>query len=263
MNDCFKITDDRFYAERTDLYDLIFEIQFSRLRFMVRNGEQLLWLEDHFLGNSNDIAACLAKCSGLIEQHAFLGIRFWKSVRLVSSLQIHTLVPASVFESSKAETYLGLTHPTASFADFEVSTEPVLNQQVVTGTLRQVNRFFRDRYPALVLVSSVAEGAKHFSLLGPDQTLGLISDSFIDLIYLKGKNRTLTAEKSPARHLRNIRAFTPALVLFGEITPFSVSYGILKDKFQTICIGDAPRQAGFSEPFQNIPAHRYFTLLHS
>lgn len=263
MNDCFKITDDRFSAERTDLYDLIFEIQFSRVRFVVRSGGLLLWLEDHFLGNSNDITGCLAKCSVLLDQHPFLGTRFWKSVRLVSSLQIHTLVPVSGFEPSKAETYLKLTYPTATFTDFEVNSEPVLSQQVVTGTLRQINRFFRDRYPGLVLVSSIAEGAKHFSGLAPDQTLGLISDSFIDLIYLKGKSKTLTAEKSPARGLGKIRAFTPALVLFGEITPFSASYGILKDKFQTVTIGGTFRQTEFSEPFQNIPLHRYFTLLHS
>lgn len=257
MNNFFKITDDRFSTERTDLYDLTFEIQFSRLRFLVRSGGQLLWLEDHFLGNSNDLAACMAKCTSLIEQHAFLTTRFWKSVRLTSDLQIHTLVPLPAFDPSKAESYLMLTYPTANLSDFEVGYEPVLNQQVVTGTLRPVNRFFKDRFPGLGLISSIATGAKYFGHLPPDHTLAVISGTFIDFYYQNRKNKSLAAERTPLRNLSRIRAFTPSLVIFGEITPFSTDYRVLQEKFQTVVIGELPGE------FRDIPSHRYFTLLYA
>jgi len=255
------ITDDRFSAARTDLYDLIFEIQFSRLRFMVRSGEQLLWLEDHFLGNSNDVASLITKCITLLEQHSFLNTRFWKSVRLVSDLQVHTLVPDSAFEASKAGEYLMLAYPTARLTDFEISYEPVLDQQIVTGTLRQVNGTFRNYYPGLRVVSSIAAAAGYFSRMAPEQTLGVISDRFIDLFYLKGKNKTLRAEKTAIKNIRNKRITTPVLVLFGEVTPFSTSYGLLKEKFETVIIGRLPQPAETN--FREFPEHRYFRLLNT
>lgn len=263
MNNSFRITDDRFSAERTDLYDLVFEVQFSRIRFIVRSGDQLLWLEDHFLGYSNDIGACIAHYTRLLEEHPFLSVRFWKSVKLVSDFQIHTLIPADAFEPSKAATYLMLAYPTARADDFEVSSEPVLNQYLVTGTLRQINRLFIERYPRLSIVSGLVAGLKYFSRLSPDQTLGVISDSFIDLYYQNGKSQTLVAVKSPIRNLEKIRAQTSALVLSGEVTPFSTAFEILKEKFKTVIISPGTPSAGQSERFQDIPEHRYFTLLNS
>lgn len=263
MSNCFNITDDRFSIERTDLYDLVFEIQFTRLRFIVRSGDQLLWLEDHFLGNSNDIPAFISQCTAVLDQHPFLSTRFWKSVRLVTDFQIHTLLPSSVFEPSKAEEYLMLVYPSAGLPDFEINYEAVLNQYVVTGTLRQINRLFRERYPELKIISTITVGLHHFSTLPPDQTLGIISDTFIDLYYQNGKSKTLVAEKLPVRNLTHIRALTPVLVLSGEVTPFSASYGILKDKFQTVIITHTPPAAAQSEKFRDLPEHRYFTLLNT
>lgn len=256
-----KITDDRFSVARTDSYDLIFEIQFSRLRFMVRSGEQLLWLEDHFLGNSNDVATLVTKCTALLDHHSFLNTRFWKSVKLVSDLQVHTLIPAADFDASKAEEYLMLTYPTARLTDFEISYDPVLNQQVVTGTLRQLNSIFRNYYPGLQVVSSIAATAGYFSRMAPEQTLGVISDRFIELFYLNGKNKTLRAEKTAVKNIRNTKITTSVLVVFGEVTPFSTSYGLLKEKFETVTIGQLPHPAGIN--LREFPEHRYFRLLNT
>ena len=262
MNNYLKITDDRFAAERTDLYDLHLEIQFSHFRFMVKSGEQPLWLEDHFLGYSNNITTCLAKCAALLEQHPFLRTALWKRVKLASALQIHTLVPTPVFDAAKAATYLELTYPAALPADFEISFEPVLNQQVITGCLQEINRFFREYYPDLTPLSIVAEGAKYLHPLSPDLTFGLISDSFIDLIYRKGKNQDLTTEKILTRNLNDIIAPTSTLVLFGEITPFSTRFKLLEEKFKTVIPGTPAAAEEWTGNFRNIPAHRYFTLLH-
>lgn len=263
MDTCFKITDDRFSTERTDLYDLVFEIQFSRLRFLVRSGDQLLWLEDHFLGNTNDISAFMSQCTGVLNQHPFLQIPFWKSVRLVTNFQIHTLLPSSVFTSSKAEKYLTLAYPSVRFSDFEINYEEVSSQYVITGTVAKINRLFRERYPDVKVISAIAVGLQYFSTLSPDQSLAIVSDSFIDLYYQNGKSKTLVAEKLPVKNLDHIQAFTPVLVLSGEVTPFSGPYGILKEKFHTVIISGTTPAGVPAEKFRDFPEHRYFTLLNT
>lgn len=264
MNNSIRITDDRFSTERTDIYDLVFEVQFSRMRFMVRSDDQVLWLEDHFSGNSNDIGACIAQYTRLLEEHPFLSARFWKSIKLVTDFQIHTLIPSEAFEPSKAEAYLMLAYPTARPDDFEVNSDLVLNQYLITGTIREINRLFTERYPRISIVSALAVGLKYFSgLSSPDQTLGVVSDSFIDLYYRNGKSPTPIAVKWPIRNLEMISAHTSALILSGEVTPFSKAFEILKEKFTTVTINPDTYGAGQSDSFRDIPEHRYFTLLNA
>jgi len=261
MNNCFKITDERFSAERTDLYDLIFEIQFSRFRFMVCSGSQLLWLEDHFLGNSNDLQACMARYSAILEQHPVLGIPYWKSIRLISGFQIHTLIPAEVFETSRAAEYLQLVYPSARLADFEVTSEAVLNQHMVSATISKINRIFRERYPTLTVLSGITTGMRYFARLSPDITLGVMADRFIDLYYRNTKSKLTIAEKIPLKYLDELSGST--LTLMGEVTPFSASFALLKERFQTVMIGNYVLPEEPAGKFADLPGHRYFTLWES
>ncbi|MCD8539930.1 MAG: DUF3822 family protein [Leadbetterella sp.] len=263
MNTCFKITDDRFSAERTDLYDLILEIQFTRLRFIVRSGDQLLWLEDHFLGNSNDITACEKAVSSLIREHAFLGGRFWKSVKLISDFQVHTLVPSAHFEASRAPGYLALTFPTADPDKLEVISETVGSQALVAGTVKSVNILFRTFYPNLTVSSALAVGLRYFNNLNGGQTMGVISETFLDLYYQNLKTKTIAVIKSPLKNLDHLIAGTSDLLLYGEVTPYSRTYGILETRFRNLILGDNPLPEALPGKFSGLPPQRYFTLLAS
>lgn len=261
MNNSFKITDDRFSAGRTDLYDLTFEVQFSRLRFIVRSGDQLLWLEDHFLGNSNDIAACEKAMVTLIEEHPFLSLRFWKSVKLISDFQIHTLVPSSHFTATKASKYLALTFPTADLHQLEVISETVHGQTLVAGTVKSVNAIFRAIYPDLTVTSAIAVGLKHFSSLNDTPVMGVISETFLDLYYQNSKNKTMGVIKSPLRNLDHLTESGEDLLLYGEVTPYSRSYGMLKPRFRSLVLGNITGTEALPGNFSGLPPQRYFTLL--
>ncbi|MBX2951792.1 MAG: DUF3822 family protein [Leadbetterella sp.] len=257
MNNCFRITDDRFSAEHTDLYDLTFEVQFTRLRFVVRSGGQLIGLEDHFLGYSNDISTCERAITALLETHPILSIRFWKTVKLISDLQIHTLVPSAQFKAENAPKYLELTFPTADMQELELVTETIHHQTLVSGTVRSVNTIFRDRYPDLTLTSALAVGLNHFSRLDTAVTMGVISETFFDLYYLNTKNKMRMVIKSPLRNLAQLTG--PDLLLYGEITPYSRSYHQLKSQFRSLVLGEITE--ALPEKFSELPPQRYFTLL--
>lgn len=261
MNNCFKITDDRFSDGRTDLYDLTFEVQFSRLRFIVRSGDQLLWLEDHFLGNSNDIPACEKAIVSLIEEHPFLAVRFWKSVKLISDFQIHTLVPSAHFVSARAPKYLALTFPTADLKQLEITWEAVHDQALVAATVKSVNTIFRAIYPDLTVTSSIAVGLRHFSSLNDTQTMGVISETFLDLYYQNSKNKTIAVIKSPLRNLDHLTGSGEDLLLYGEVTPYSRSYAMLKPRFRSLTLGNITGPEALPGKFSGLPPQRYFTLL--
>lgn len=252
-------TDDRFSAERTDLYDLTFEIQFTRLRFVVRSGGQLIWLEDHFLGYSNDIAACEKAITALLETHSFLHIQFWKSVKLISDLQIHTLVPSSHFAADNARKYLELTFPAADMEQLDLISETIHDQTLVTGTVRSVNALFSTRYPNLTVTSTLAVGLKHFCSRNATPAMGVISETFFDLYYQNSKNKMMVVIKSPLRNLSRLTG--PDLLLFGEVTPYSRSYSLLKSQFRSLVLGDITGAETLPESFSELPPQRYFTLL--
>ncbi len=257
-NNTFKITDERFSTEYTERYDLTLEVQYSRLRFTVKHGEELLVLEDHFLGQGHDLTACLSRCAALIEHHPFLGLPSWKGVQLLSDFEIHTLVPAPVFLPSLAERYLALAYPSAPVTDFDVYSEAVSGHYLVSGTPKKVTRLFTMVYSGLAPLSSLAVQARYFARNFTHLAMGVASDHFVTLYAMKGKNKTLNIERIPVRNLPNLSTSASELILFGEITPFSASYGVMKEKFQAVRIGHTPPP---SEHPDSIPWHRYFTLL--
>lgn len=257
-NNTFKITDERFSAEYTERYDLTLEVQYSRLRFTVKYGDELLVLEDHFLGQGHDLTACLSRCTALIEHHPFLGHPSWKSVQLLSDFEIHTLVPAPFYRPSLADSYLALAYPSASVKDFDMYSGAVSDHYLVSGTPKKVTRLFTTLYPGLGTPSSLAIQAGYFAQKYTHLTMGMVSDHFVTLYTMKGKNKFLNIEKIPIRNLPGLPASASELVLFGEITPFSASYRVMEEKFQTVRIGHTPPPSGHTD---STPWHRYFTLL--
>lgn len=252
------IRDERFSTDHTDQYHLVFEIQYSSFRFMVKADEQVFWLEDHFLGNSNDLATCLKKCSHILKAHPFLPIPNWRTVRVISDLQLYTLIPSQAFTPAHVSEYLEHTYPAARISDFEITNQSVSSHQLIMGTPLMIYDFFAQYYPNVVTLSALAGAIKHLTTLHPDQTLGIIGDTFITLCCVTGKNKVLRTRKMPLDSLSEITAHTPHLTLYGEVTPFSRTFLKLEEKFDSVTIGE------WSGPLaQDLPWHRYFTLLNA
>ena len=249
---------NRFSADNSHQYTLVLELQFSHFRFLVQWGEHLLWLEDHFLGSTNDLATCLARCGQLLEQHPVLGIRNWAEVRLTTDFEIFTLVPTADFQPDMMESYLRFTYPTAQADDFVVQSRLAGGQQVVSGTPGEVYRYFAGQFPGLRLISAVALAAEHLDKMASDTALAVFSDAFVTLGYRRGKMQQTVVEKLALRHLHNIPQLASRLVVLGEITPFSPLYKVAGTVFQTVEAGETGTPEGQSD---EIPWHRYFTLL--
>lgn len=255
-----KITDERFSAERTDFYDLTFEIRFTRLIFMVKSGSHLLWLEDHFLANASDISSCVQAARSLIAAHPFLAGRYWKSVKLISEFQIHTLLPHSHFDPSRSQQYLALTFPSADLHQMEIITEEIHGQVLVAGTVRSVNETFRSFYPDMTVTSSVAIGMKHFNTLMDTPGMGVISENFLD-IYYRNKSKRIVAVKLPLRNLEEVNTLIDDLLLFGEITPYGRPYQLLKPLLKRLTLGNINETDLLPGTPAGLPSQRYFTLL--
>ncbi len=265
MHNSFRITDDRFTKERTDLYDLIFEIQFSRFRFIVCSGDSVIWFEDHFLGLENDVEATLEKTSEIIKNHDFLSVKDWKTIRVISDFQLHIIIPAGNFKGNNINEYIQVAFPSIKLSDFELFSEKIDAQIIVYALMKKVNELFTKMYPQLIVsfTTPTVIGLTHFCKNDPANATCVVSDVFFDLYHRNGKSKLITVERLPLKELHRLPSNKKSLNIYGEITPYSTVYKYLEEKFESIEIGSLQKAGQFSPKFVDIACHRYFTLISS
>lgn len=263
LMNCFKITDERFLIERINQYQLILEVQFSRLRFIVVFNNNVITLEDHFLGSDNSVPTFLEKIHTIFEEHPFLKQNQWESVKLISDFQIHTLIPIGNFNSDFRKDYIHISFPTVVLEDFDVFHVQAQNQVLVYATLKKVNDFFREYFTNLRCSSTVAEAFLYHNTYLDSQVLGVISDNYVDVLSKNTKTKNTITARMLLRDLNQSKPIKETLLAFGEITPYGTIYNDLSELYNEVIIGETPQQYELPVQFKEVACQRYFTLLTS
>ena len=265
MTNCFKITDERFSTDRTDFYDLIFEVQFSRFRFLIQSNDSVIWLEDYYLGNENNLTSTSEKIKEIFLNHSFLKNPYWKSIKVISDFQVHTLLAESSYQQAKNEEYIRISYPTIRLADFEIFSDKAENHVIIFALIKSINDIFREVYPEgkFQFTSSTSVGLNYYASSECKDALWVISDSFVDQFYKNPKTKTLISSKTPVRSISSLNLPTENLKVYGEITPYSTAYEIIRERFKNVTIGETPNEDKFSVVFSEVAGQRYFTLMAS
>lgn len=249
------LVDDRFNPVRCDAYDLYIEIQFNRLRFIAKKDEEILCLEDHFLGVCTDPTHTSVQVEKLMAIHPFLCRKDWKSVHLISQFQIHALVPTEAF--GEAEKYLCLVFNDINKDNFIFFSEVIEKQTLHIGTLESIYQAFQKYYERIELHSPMTAGLR--LTLERKKHQIIISDHFLDYYFYYPKKGSVSVRRIPLIDLEELDVENQPTTLWGEITPYGNLFNQIKEKIKDIEMGSINR--GIANIYSELPQHRYITLL--
>lgn len=263
MHNCFKITDDRFHIENIEQYNLVFEIQFSRLRFVLAQNATIFWLEDYFLGLENDIDTVIYRIRTIIENHPFLKATYWKTIHIVSDFEINTLIPKELFLEKNLNCYIETAFPTSESNEFEYSYSSTKKQIFVFGLLKRINNTFREIYKdkEIFFESASAISLNYYDQSGSEY-LCTISETFITLYKTAPKSKLITSLKVGFQEIGLLPAIDNPITVFGEITPFSHTYQQMEAHGYQILFKELPAEIKLSQYFADIATQRYFHILY-
>lgn len=265
MTNFFKITDERFSKDRTDFYDLVFEVQFSRFRFLIQSNDSVIWLEDYYLGSKNNLETTSEKIREIITNHAFLNITFWKSIRIISAFEVNTILTENNHEICKNDEYIKICFPSIELNNFTIFSQNIKKNVIVFALVKSINQIFISQYPEskLQFTSTAAVSLGHQNSSDLTTSVCLVTESFVDIIRENPKTKTLKSDRILTRNINNLNQSSEDVVLYGEVTPYSPMYGVLREKFKGITMGKTPNEEKLSAQLSEIASQRYFTLLAS
>jgi hypothetical protein len=277
-----EIKDERFDAEKCAEYELMIELGAERLRFFVLESanRRVLCLEDYSIGglpNDKKWAVWLGK---LFEEHPFLGADSWKNVVICFNTPSFTLIPDVYFRKEYANSYLGLIRGEI------MEGEQLLHQEVKKLEARNIFAVNKELWewilttytiqlPAFVhQTGALIEGTLNLSAAEKGNTLMTFhfEDDFVTLT-LARKEQLLFCNKFGYKTAADMGYFvmfvldslqlTPENVscyLYGEITPYSEDYQLLKKFLPHLLFGKNPKKLALGDVFEDLPEHRYFSL---
>jgi hypothetical protein len=274
VSNSFKIIDDRFSVDRIENYDLLMEIQQTRFKFILRDStsKTIIWLEDYYLGPSGSISDFIEKLKEVIEDHKFLKANFWNKIAVTVDFPIHIIIPEDLFEENLLERYLKLQIPDFSSTEFEIQTAQIRQDYYIFLIPKVLRALLTNFYQGkeLAISSSLYNSLRYFQSHERIQNKNILifSDEWLQLIFVEPENGNLRTEKLPLAS-RSTAAFLNEIekkgqlksLVFGEITPFSASYRMVKNKLKALEFGGVPRNSTLSQFFAEVPEQRYFTLL--
>ena len=274
VTNVFKITDDRFSIDRIEEYDLLIEVQQTRLKFLLRetSTKTTIWLEDHYLGTNNNPTTIEENLKYVINQHEFLKANFWNSIDVTVHFPFYGIIPKDFFSLHLSEKYLKLQYPELVVEEYQTENFPIKDDQFIFLTPKNLKKLFESYYPnkPIGFSNTFANALKYFEKHNriQNKNLIIIYDSWMEAIYIEPKTGNL---KSEAVSLKS--KILPDLLIeiekngqlktliFGEITPFSTIYRLIKNKLKALEFGGIPRNCKLSQYFSEVPEQRYFTLL--
>jgi Protein of unknown function (DUF3822) len=271
----FKITDDRFSVDLIDQHDLVFELNLSRFRFIIKNNHTntVIWLEDYYLGLHNTLEKVIESVTEIIKKHEFLVANFWKSLKVLSQNPFFCTVPQELYEESQSDNYLTVLFPDLDSNLFLIEARAINNSEdyFISAFPKTLISFFETMYPqkqidykfSIFEVLNLFNNDKQFEA----KNLFLFDDIYINTLFISTITNKLVIEnlnldsKNLNDFLLNVTTKGNAnSLLFGEITPFSKNYKQISQITKAIAIGKTPLKVKLSQYFVEVTDHRYLTL---
>ena len=269
----YQISDERFSIEQIENYDLFIEAHSNRFKFILREkaSKIIIWLEDHYFGPLESEEEYLQKIKDLFNNHLFLKANFWNSIEVLSDAPFFCLIPNDFFNPLLSENYLKAHFSSLETSDFQIKSDKIGNQNLVFGFPKKLISVFEEIYAQkeIFYSLSIINAVKYFE---KDQALHnknilVLSDTWIEAIVKNPITKDLKIEKLSTQS----NSFLDVLgriekegelknLIFGEITPFSNIYKVIKQKLKALEFGTIPKGTKLSQYFEELPEQRYFTL---
>lgn len=270
----FKVTDDRFSIDRIEDYDLLMEVQQTRFKFLLRekSSKTIIWLEDHYLGSNNSPETFEFKLKKIFAEHEFLKANFWNSINLTVDFPCFCSIPKDFYVEKLSQNYLKVQYPDLASVEFEIETIKIKDEYLIFSVPKKTISLFENYFPSKVVSfsNSLLNSIKYF--YGHERiqnkNLLILNDEWLEAIYIEPKTGSIKTEKITLKS-KNLYGFLNEIekngqlktLIFGEITPFSAIYRVIKEKLKALEFGGIPRNSKLSQYFSEIPEQRYFTLL--
>ena len=278
----FEIKDDRFDTSQIADSHLMIEVSRDRFRFCIHNSlnNTIVWLEDYMifaLLNENQL---LKSLKTIYQEHNFLAANYWKTIRLTVNSLHFTFIPEEFYLPEENTKYLQLAAgkiliDKEQIFDYHHSKFGTVG---VFGIEKEVMNWFKEMYPAkkispVHLLNTMIEG-----ILQEKKPNGMhlyFEEGFVSMIYFKD-NKLQFCNKFAYKTTQDLvyhvlfvmnelglqNAETP-VIFYGEITMFSEGYVMLARSLKNICFAKNPNKLIYSQYFDQLPEHRYFSLFSS
>lgn len=270
----FKITDERFSIERIEDFDLLIEVHKTRLKFILRDKITLtvIWLEDHFMGNIETIDEIQHNLNQVFRDHEFLKANFWNKLAVAIDFPCYCTVPKELYEPKLRDTYLKLLYPDLELSDFKKSTLEIQNYVYIFLIPQNIISVFQKVYSQekIDFTNSTSNILKYFNNHEriQNKNILLLNDETLEAIFIEANTGFLITEKINLNS-SSLMIFLDEIetkgqlktLIFGEITPFSSYYKVIKNKLKALEFGSIPKNVKLSQYFSEIPEQRYFSLL--
>lgn len=286
MHPAVLLTDSSFGPGNSSEATLCIEVGDGSLRFcMVRNADAYCYrLEDYGSELFPDGGTFETQLEKLVKEHAFLRRKEWAGIYLSVNLGDFTLVPSALFRGAYVGEYLKMVLGHTDLPGKEVCAEKIPLPQVysVFTIYEKWKKIIQDFYPTEKLKFSHSTSSAITGALLSHQTYGerkvvslYVEDDFFQMVVSENKellfcNRFYFSGQQEFTYLvlvtLNQLNFLPEDVkvyLYGEITPFSENYKELCQFIPDLYFGKRPTRLTYCASFEDVPDHRFSTLLNS
>jgi hypothetical protein len=277
----FEIKDDRFDTNQIAECHLLIEVSRDRFRFAVHNSlhEVIMWLEDYHVFSLLNENQLIKSLKNIYQNHLFLAANYWKTIRLSVNANHFTLIPDEFYETDEAAKYLhfaagkNLSEQEQVF-DFRFSR---FGAVCIFGLEKQIVSWFKEMYPARKITPVPVIGTLIEGIVQDRNNNGLhlyFEDYYVTIIYFKeaklhfcNRFQFRTAQDMVYHVLfvmneLGLQTDMP-VTFYGEITSFSEGFVQLTKSLTNIKFALNPTKLRFSQYFEDLPEHRYYTLFSS
>jgi hypothetical protein len=277
----FEIKDDRFDTNQIAESHLLLEVSRDRFRFAVYHAEHdvIMWLEDYHIFSLLTENQLIKSLKTIYQQHPFLAANYWKTIRLNVNANHFTLIPDEYYEVEEATKYLNFAagknlSEREQIFDFKHSRFGAVS---IFGIEKEIIGWFREMYPARKITPVPVLGSLMEGIVQDRNNNGLhlyFEDHHVSILYFKDSklhfcNRfQFRTSQDMVYHvlfvMNELSLQTDmAVTFYGEITSFSEGCIQLSKSLKNIKFALNPTKLRFSQYFEDLPEHRYYTLFSS
>lgn len=277
-----EISDPSFDHSQCTDYELLMEMSHERFRFCVLDAskKRVLALEDYSIDVQLTHQSLHSWIQNVVHHHPYLGSTSWKNVAVSFNTPHFTLVPDIYFRKEYVASYLNLVRATPLSDE-----EQVLHHAIKALAARNVfatNKTFWDgllsmyspQAPiALHQTSALIQGVITQSQGESTPCMCLYFEEGFMTVAIAHQGTLLICNKFAYKTSEDMTYFVVFVLdslqlkstdirsyLYGEITPYSEEFQLIKRFLASPTFGTRPVGVIFGDAFDDLPEHRYFTL---
>ncbi len=278
------LKDDSFDIENIDNYGLFLELNAGSLRLCVINIQQdkCICIEDYSFSSLFSDVPLVDSLHELYKQHSFLSLNRWKELFISFNSPSFTFIPDELFRKEYLSNYLQIVKGREINENSQIlsSNVEIIGAKNVFSVEKNLWEWLLSVYslhtPKIKhQVDAVIKATIQQPLLPNCQvSVGLhFQNTEVTIVVVKNKqlqlcNKFLYKVASDMVYFvlfvlknLNISPEEADIKLYGEITLYADGYEALTRFLPNLAFGQLPTTMSFSKVFEDLPEHRYSSLL--